>query len=370
MLHLSTGSWLGEAPLAPGVPTVTAQLGTIGTALREQLRDFKADVIYALLNAYDGSSEAVCEALDADLGLPIVRHYKEHSCEPWEPERRSLTETSAQIYLNRESYEHFHRLYGVSPATAHLLDADLISAKYMGCQFARRLGEWDAEPHILIAGSVSTSRDRYDVRHICLELERRRIHTHLYAKFVGLDRTGSTTAGCAATEAVYRTFARAHAYVHLHDPIPPPAFTEVWSQYDAGLMHASVDGQARGAAFQRLNLGHRYSAYLAAGLPLLVHQGGQDALERLVREQGLGIIFRDPDHLADSLRDRPYLDRLTRDVRARRHHFSFEAAVPTLIEIFSAAAGAGPGHDSNRRGHGARTTSVSPPDQVARSAGI
>jgi hypothetical protein len=324
--------------LGPGVRSFPLPGGAAAPALRDALGDFDANVIYALLNAYDGSVEAVCELLEVGLGVPIVRHYKEHACLPWEPERRNLLETSAQVYVNRESFEHFQRLYGIRADSAHLLDADMISAKHMTDRFSLKLRVADGVPHVLIAGSVSASNDRYDVRAICIELDRRRIHTHLYAKFVGLDTSGSIVSRDKNAEETYRRIERELDYVHLHDPVPPCDFTETWSQYDVGMMHARVDDRDQASAFQRLNLGHRYSAYLAAGLPLVVQRGGQDAMERFIQEQEVGLVFEDFGKLEALLRDERMLAELTLEVRARRRLFSFEAVTPTLLQILAAYA--------------------------------
>jgi hypothetical protein len=61
--------------------------------------------------------------------------------------------------------------------------------------------------------------------------------------FRRLDRsTGALLDSCEA-EAVYRDLAEGNSRVHIHAPVSPDRFVEVWSVYDVGLLPKVVCAQ-------------------------------------------------------------------------------------------------------------------------------
>lgn len=308
--------------------------GHVGPMVERLIREHQVDVVYSLLNAHDGSTEATIELLDHGIKAPIIRHYKEHPCIPTHEERRVLLETDAQIYINDESREYFRTTYGIAVSAAHVMDGDLISSAFMANSVSLKLRLTDGEPHVLIAGGISVIGDRLDMREFCCEMARRGIHTHVYGYPRGVNQSGMPIVPHLDTLLEYQAIAASTAYVHLHEYISPTQFAEMWSRYDAGMMHARVPSAHEEAQFQRLNFGHRYSAYLAAGLPLLVQQGGQDAMERLVRTERLGLVFRDYDEVSERLRNEQWLAEMTSQVTLNRKRFSFEENVAGLVDFF------------------------------------
>jgi hypothetical protein len=296
------------------------------------------DIVYSLLNAHDGSTEATLQLLDDRCQIPMVRHYKEHPCVPTHEERRVLLETRAQIYINEESREYFVNTYGANRTTSHVMDADQISRVFMTGDIVPKLRLTDGEPHVLIAGGVSILGDRLDMREFCAQMAGYRVHTHIYGYPRGLTDDGMPIVPHLETALEYRRLAASTPYIHLHDYVSPREFVKEWSRYDAGMMHASVPGTHSEAAFQRLNLAHRYSAYLAAGLPLLVHHGGQDAMARLVRAEQIGCVFESNEHARSWLYNEQILTDTTANVLRSRERFSFEANVEALVDLFRAYA--------------------------------
>jgi hypothetical protein len=125
--------------------------------------------------------------------------------------------------------------------------------------------------------------------------------------------------------------------VHLHDHVEPSEFVSEWSCYDAGITHVRARGTVD-APFQRMNHPNRVVPYLAAGLPLAQHSGGQRAMERFVARTGAGFLYRDYDELADILADRALITRLRSRAEQVRRQFSFEHRAGDLAEILHRAA--------------------------------
>lgn len=315
----------------PSVPRHVLDRTTLHRQLRRIADTHQIDLVYSMKNTWDGSIELVTALLDIGIG-PIVRHYKEHFCQPGDAERRTLTETDGQIYINTESLEYFTRTYGVNQDTAHILDTDYLPARYMTGEFRPKLSEQDRRPHLLVSGGVSVSGGRNDIQELCLAMIRHRVHVHIYGmKFVGHDSAGVWGVDNEPASRRYRSLVES-GYVHLHSPIGPDRFTAEWSVYDAGLMHVNA-GHTHDAPFQPMNQPNRVSTNLAAGLPLAQQDGRQAAMLRLVEQTGIGFRYRDFDELADILHDRARLAELSRVARDQRHRFTFEHNCDELLRV-------------------------------------
>lgn len=301
--------------------------------VRYLLTRYEISIIYSLLSAADQSTEVTLEVLDGGIAVPIVRHYKEHPCIPTLEERRILLDTAGQIYINRESLEYFRRIYGVSLESAHIVDADMIAERYMSDDFSEKLRLQDGEPHLLVAGGMSMLSDRLDVRELCVEMDRRHVHVHLFGYVVGKGEDGCPIVGHIPTLRAYEDLEGSLSYVHRHAYVPPAEFCPAWSRYDAGFMHTKVDPHDKTAAFEELNLPYRYTAYLAAGLPLAVPKEGQRAMRSLVESCDVGVIYSDYDDLAAKLHDENVMAALSSEARGRRRYFSFDSNADKLIEI-------------------------------------
>jgi hypothetical protein len=320
---------LGDA----GIPCFALTRDALPAQVNRITSRYQIDVVYSMKNVWDGSIELV-QALLESGAAPVVRHYKEHFCQPSDAERRTLTETAGQIYINSESLDYFREAYGVRDDTAHLLDTDYLPARYLTGELRRKLFDADNEPHLLVSGGVSVNGGRNDVRHLCAAMIRRRVHVHIYGmKFVGFNNDGQWAVGNEAASSRYRSLTDS-GYVHLHEAIDPPRFTAEWSVYDAGLMHVTA-AKTHDAPFQRMNHPNRLSTNLAAGLPLAQQVGGHDAMERLLRQTGVGLLYRDFDELADQLHDRALIADVTRRALESRRQFTFEWHARMLADIIS-----------------------------------
>lgn len=310
------------------IPTYDVRGPGMSRRVRELCAAYEVSVIYALLNCYAQENHEVVGLIDdPELRVPIVRHYKEHRCIADRAERRALAETDGQIYVNEHSLMHFRALYGVSPERAYIADADRISDRFMGDCFSPRLREVDGAPHVLVAGTITVDGGRHDYREFAAEMGRRGVHVHLYGFFLG------------PAQAAYRALAAGCDLVHVHErALTRSEFTRVWSQYDAGVMHMPTGSENEWARFQDMNYPYRFSAYLAAGLPLLQREGGQRAMCDLVRQTGVGLVWGSCDELAEQLRDERLMRGLWTLVRACRREFSYERDLQVILGALERSA--------------------------------
>jgi hypothetical protein len=331
VIYVYTESSPGLREIVPHLRCIQLPRFNLASTIDDLVKRNDCDVVYSLLNAHDGSTEATLALLDHGISVPIVRHYKEHPCVRTYEERRILLETDGQIYINEESFQYFKNAYGVSESSVHIMDGDLISRRHMTNSFSPKLRALDGEFHVLIAGGLSIGGDRLDMRDLCQEMARRKVHTHLYGYPRAISATGYPIIPDLPTAIEYEAMAEAASYIHLHQYIAPTQFVSEWSRYDAGLMHARVPCGHDQAAFQRLNFAHRYTAYLAAGLPLAIQEGGQDSMQHFIRTEGVGFVFSDYDAFVEQLAN---ASTIGETVRSRRTRYSFEEHVDGLVAFF------------------------------------
>ncbi len=290
---------------------------------REWIGRHEIDAIYSLLNVWDGSPAVTAALLRADCPVPVVRHYKEQYLRPDEDERTCLEESAGVVLLNEESHRFFAERYRL-PERVTCLDADGLPACYLAGERQLKLSATDGRAHLLIAGTATDDGGRYDYRPTIRALTLAGAHVHLYGQFRRLQPSGQMHNEPAVADA-YRD-AGAGGRLHLHAPVRPAEFVAAWSPYDAGLLHHPESADA----FRALNLPNRYSAYLAAGLPVATVAGEMPAMERHLEVLGApAICYRDPAELAGQLPDPPASERAW----AARGGATFEAVYPRLVEF-------------------------------------
>lgn len=327
MWHVATERPAGDARSPEGITTLLFEdLGPTPAdragKLVQLIGAWAVEVVYSLLNVWDGSNRATAALLERGCPVPVIRHYKEHYCTPSEAERTCLEKSTGVLFINEESRAYFSRLYRLPRHTA-CLDADGIPARYLAGTFSPKLSAADGVAHLLIAGSVSADGGRYDYRGLIGELTAAGAHVHLYAQFRKLTASGQLN-NTGDVAAAYRALERAHL-VHLHPPVPPARFVEEWSRYDAGLLHVPRGDDP----FRLLNMPNRYSAYLAAGLPVALEAGAMPAMQRQLEHWGAGIIYHDAAELVRRLPDPGAAARIL----PLRTAVTFDAVFPRLMEF-------------------------------------
>jgi hypothetical protein len=148
-------------------------------------------------------------------------------------------------------------------------------------------------------------------------------HVHLYCFFRRLDQSTGALLDSSEAAAVYRDLAEGSPRVHLHPPIPPERFVEAWSVYDAGLLHAAAPDDR----FRPMNFPNRYSAYLAAGVPVALARDEMPALQAHLQALHASVVYDDPVDLVRRLPDRE----AAAGAHAAGPAVTFEALFPMLV---------------------------------------
>ena len=289
--------------------------------LIELIETERIEAVYSLLNAWDGSNRATAELLRRGCPVPVIRHYKEHYLAPSEDERVCVEHSDGVIFINEASRDFFAGVYR-RPGRSTCLDADPIPRRYLAGMLRPKLSAADGRPHLLIAGTATDDGGRYDYRELMLAFADQRTHVHLYGQFRRLDRETGWLLDSQDVEAIYRALADGSEYVHIHPPIPPERFVDEWSPYDAGLLHAPDQADR----FRAFNIPNRYTAYLAAGVPVALAAGEMPPLQQQLEALGAAIIYEDVSDLVDRLPDPDAADGAV----AARESITFEALFPEL----------------------------------------
>ncbi|WP_119155234.1 glycosyltransferase [Caldimonas tepidiphila] len=296
---------------------------------RRALRELKPDLIYALLNWQ--AVPFAHEVMSAAGEVPFVWHFKEGPFICLEkgtwPQLVDLhRRADGQIFSSPEMRDWFDTVVpGLSAhRPTHVLDGDLPKRDWFEGPFSLRLSAADGEIHTVVPGRPIGLHPP-DVA----ALAERGIHLHFYGDFTH----GQWRQWIEKT----RTLAPRH--LHLHANVDQSRWVEEFSRYDAGWLHSfrSVnEGELRRANWDDLNYPARMATLAVAGLPMIqqANPGSIVATQTLCERLGTGVLYRDFDDLAQTLRDAARMKELQQRVQAQRHLFSFDHHVPALVDFF------------------------------------
>jgi glycosyltransferase involved in cell wall biosynthesis len=291
----------------------------------ERVRSIRPDVIYALLNWQ--ALELIDEVLNADLGIPLVFHFKEGPfiCQEhglWPTLVRLLRESDGRILINDECCEWFQLATGglLDPECTLILDGDLPKADWLSDDWSAKLSERDGEIHTVCPGRP-LGLDPFE------EIARAGIHVHFYGRHFQQQHPRWTRSGLAS------------GYMHLHPTVAPNEWVRELSQYDAAWFHVfdSVNGgDLRRAGWDDLNLPARLGTYAAAGLPWILkdNRHSRVAIQSIAQRLDVGVFFQDFADLGAQLGDRSRVAQLSANMRAARHQFAFDSHVERLVGFF------------------------------------
>jgi glycosyltransferase involved in cell wall biosynthesis len=291
----------------------------------ERVRAARPDLIYALLNWQ--AIELLHTLRGADLGIPLVFHFKEGPfiCQElglWDKLAGLLRGSDGQIFISAENLSWFQlALDGqLDPQRVMVLDGDLPRRAWMGDGWTPKLSARDGQIHTVCVGRP-LGIDPFE------EVARAGIHVHFYGRHFQQQFPNWTRDGLAT------------GHMHLHPTVEPAAWVRELSQYDAAWFHVfSSDngGDLRRAHWDDLNLPARLGTYAAAGLPWLLRAtpGSLTSVGRIARAHDVGVFYTDFADLADQLRDRRRLAELDANMRAARELFAFDTHVDDLIAFF------------------------------------
>lgn len=282
----------------------------------------RIDAVYSLLNVWDGSHAPTALLLQRGCSAPIIRHYKEHYLAPFEEERICIEQSDGVIFINSESRDYFSTCYKLPERTA-CLDADLLPRRYLAGQLQPKLSAGDGRPHLLIAGTATDDGGRYDYRELIRELAQKKAHIHLYGRFHRMDSHGRYLPS-PDVEDLYRAL-DTNSYLHVHAPVTPSRFVEEWSCYDAGLLHVPRPDDP----FSALNMPNRYSAYIAAGVPVAISSGHMPAMQRHLESMNAAVVYENLAELVERLPD----THAVAEALNSREAVTFESVFPRLISF-------------------------------------
>ena len=306
---------------------------------REALQDLQPDLIYALLNweAVPFAHEVLTEVAGR---IPFVWHLKEGPFDciangTWRQLLDLHTRTDGQIYSSPEARDWFlSAAPGTAASCSLVLDGDLPKQDWFVGKRSPRLSEADGEIHTVVPGGpIGLSPT------LVGELARRGIHLHFYGAFhQGLFSNWVEEAREAAGDKL-----------HVHPHVDQGRWVSELSKYDGGWLHLNRsrnDGDVRRADWGDLNYPARIPTLAAAGVPFiqLDNSGAVVAMQSLIRERDIGLFLRDPDQLAQELRDEVRMAELRANLWRQRMEFTFDYHAERLVEFFRSVIGTARSH--------------------------
>ncbi|MGY1836930.1 glycosyltransferase family 2 protein [Blastococcus sp. SYSU DS0510] len=337
--HRLSGLWtrrgLGDATVGPLPFGHVADVDRDGW--RDAVRSRPPDVVWAQLNwRAVPLAHAVRRAFP---DVPFVWHFKEAPQRSlvrgeWPLLADLVTGSDACLLATEEERNWFlAALPGqADPRRLGVLDGDLPPREWQDGPLAPKLSAADGEPHTVVVGRpAGLDAD------LVLDLARRGIHVHLHGQVRAPGPKGAWTTWLG------RALAEAPRYVHLHAAVGPEDWVEVFSRYDAGWLHrfhSANGGDLRRASWDDLNSPARLPVLLAAGLPLLqqANPGSVVSVERVLRQDGTGLLYRTVDDVAAVLAREVADRRAGAAALAARPRYTFDAHADRLSALLRSLA--------------------------------
>lgn len=293
---------------------------------KDEIKQIKPDVIYAMLNW--GAISFAYDVMRAFPDIPFAWHFKEGphlaiSMGLWDKLCYLYNHASLKIYINNTAktwYEQFIFDKGLS----FVMDGDLPKKECFKDCFSEKISKLDNETHTVVSGRMIGINEQ-----ILKKFSENSIHVHLYLENFHLSQ--------AKLFDYYKK--KYNKYFHMHPHCPPENWTKEFSKYDAGWLHfieSNNNGFISRATWDDLNIPAKTNTYAAAGIPLLHPDNGNNivAIENVIREKGVGILFKNEDDLIAKLKDRKLLQQIECKMKNERFHFCFDYYVPELISMF------------------------------------
>jgi hypothetical protein len=315
---------VGSLPF-PGVESLPTD-----ASWRDRVREVRPDLIYGLLNWQ--ALPLLGEVVDADLGIPLVLHFKESpqmamEMGLWPTLVRVMQHAAGMVFINEECRSWFDAVlhHPVDPQRSLLLDGDLPSARWASGSWAPKLSAADGQIHTVCVGRVRVeSRDMVES---IPDLSKVGVHVHLYGESYQRWSSDWVAAG------------QDSGYLHLHPTVEPQRWVAELSRYDAAWPHVHRSrngGDVLRAHWDDLNLPARLGTYGVAGLPLICrrNEGHVVAVRNLAQATGAAVLYDDIEELAATLSDQEGMARRTSAGRAAATSFTFDNHVDDLVRFF------------------------------------
>ncbi len=298
---------------------------------KKEIRRIKPDVIYALLNWQ--AVPIAHKVLKADLGIPLVWHFKEGPfiClekGTWNELIELYEKADGRIYTSEEMKWWFDEFLSKEKQSSDfVMDGDLPKKDWFQQERSPLLSDKsDGEFHTVVPGRP-IGLHPYNV----VELAEQKIHLHFYGDF---------TQG-QWKEWIEKTNRMAPGFLHIHPNVDQENWVKEFSQYDAGWLHffqSENNGELRRSNWDDLNIPARMATLALSGTPMLQkdNTGHIVATQTLVKKLNIGLCFKDMAALGHLMRDRQLMAELRNNVWQQRHLFTFDHNVDSLIDFFKA----------------------------------
>lgn len=294
---------------------------------REEIRRINPDIIYALQSF--GAVAIAHEVLEEDLGIPFIWHFKEGPSASmqngsWRKLIELLGKSDANIYINESAKQLYEQFLPISHRPYLILDGDLPKMTYFSQDYSPKLSDKDGHTHTVIPGRIIglTIDD-------IAQLATHNIHIHLYIE--------SYHSAKELFNQQALTVAPNHFHIHSH--CPAQNWVREFSQYDAGWLHcfnSNNEGDIRRVGWDDINLPARMNTLAAAGIPMIQRNNHHHivAMQKIVLDKNIGILFNDIDDLAVQLQNKQKLQLLSDNVKKHRYEFSFDYHLAQIIDFF------------------------------------
>ena len=301
-----------------------------GQGWTEQVKAIRPDLIYLCFccSSLDFVYGCMTELKKAGIHTPFVWHLKEgpQLCMrfgTW-PKLMELYESSAgNIITNRQTKE-WYDLFLPTDKPYLILDQEMPKKEYFGSSFSPKLSASDGEIHTVVIGRmIGISVE--DMR----QLAAHGIHVHLYsASYYRQKNKGNDLYGKAA-----------QGYFHVHAHCPNEKWTEEFSRYDAGWLHADHSrnqGDLFRVMWDDLNIPARVGTLAAAGLPMILRRNARHivASKELLENYGIGILYDSIAELSAQLHNSESMTHLSKNVLEHRMAFTMDFHIRKLIRFF------------------------------------
>jgi hypothetical protein len=288
----------------------------------------RPDVVYGLLNWRAVPHCAALLAAARARRIPFVWHFKESPQRSlargeW-PRLVALMEGATAVLVSSPEEAEWFAGQGVVPRRLGVVDGDLPAAHWLPAgPPPRRLSEDDGEVHTVVVGRAM-GLDADTVRRLAAA----RVHVHLHGAVRAPGPKGEWERWLGEVGPA------AERFLHVHPAVPQHRWAAELGRYDAGWLHrvpSHNGGDLRRASWDDLNQPARLGPCAVAGVPVLQpdHAGHRVAMDRVVRDTGAGLLYRDLDDLVDQLRS-PALAAARAAMAAARPGFTFDAHLPAV----------------------------------------
>lgn len=290
--------------------------------IRDVVTAFKPDLVHS----HNLPDQLTVLALEVTGGrIPVIHDVHDFASLRRTPYRDGFPPPGDPLLLERRAVEGSDALVTVSDvllaeiaARYQLPGHTLVFANYVvGASLPEELPPWgrprDGAWRLVYQGTLFDDGGHYDLRDIFRALARGGIELHLYP---------------VRSAPAYQALAG----VCCHDTLDPHALLRALPRYDYGW--AGFNAALNGAHLDTV-LPNKLFEYLGCGLPVLTLR--HHALERFVREHGVGLVLEGVDDVGAQLAAID-LPALRRQVIALRGQFTVERNIHRLVELYEAVS--------------------------------